>query len=117
VEKQFSLTKQERVLKPSAYKDIYKKGKWLSNQDLAINYKPSNTNISRLGITVSKKVSKRAVDRNRIKRVIREWFRSNKHSLIKQDMVFTAKPAINKKTNQEISRSLDKLCKKIRQYS
>ncbi len=35
----------------------------------------------RLGIAVSRKVYKRAVDRNRVKRVIREWYRKNKKNL------------------------------------
>ncbi len=37
----------------------------------------NETSHSRLGITVSKRVSKRAVDRNRIKRWLREDFRQS----------------------------------------
>lgn len=46
----------------------------------------------RLGITVSKRVSKRAVDRNRIKRVVRDSFRRHCRQLPAGDYVIVAKP-------------------------
>ena len=39
---------------------------------------PSQTKVSRLGITVSSKIDKRAVVRNKIKRRIRDIFRNNR---------------------------------------
>ena len=45
----------------------------------------------RLGLVVAKKVAKRAHERNYMKRVLREWFRLNKQSLPKQDLIFRAK--------------------------
>lgn len=35
----------------------------------------------RLGITVAKKRVRRSVDRNRVKRVLREWYRLNRSNL------------------------------------
>jgi ribonuclease P protein component len=43
--------------------------------DLVILWMPGRTSITRLGITVSRKVAKQAVRRNRVKRWIRESFR------------------------------------------
>ncbi len=48
---------------------------------------------ARLGITVSKKVSKKAVVRNRIKRQIREYFRVTHHDLAPLDYVVIARSA------------------------
>lgn len=48
---------------------------------------------SRLGITVSKRVSKRAVDRNQIKRHVREVFRRHPLRGKKVDIVVIAKPS------------------------
>ena len=46
----------------------------------------------RIGITVTKKVHKHAVQRNKIKRLVREVFRKNKHRLDKRfDFVIIAK--------------------------
>ena len=45
-----------------------------SNPDILLSHKLINTsNNLRVAITISKKVSKKAVDRNRIRRVLQEW--------------------------------------------
>lgn len=106
-------SKKIRLLKPSEFQKIYKHGQWIANRELVANFKTQKTQISKLGITVSKKVSKRAVDRNRIKRQIREWFRKNKLSCLHLDVIITAKPIVNTKTNQEIQRSLNDLWQKV----
>ena len=66
-----------------------------------------------LGVTVSKKVSKRAVDRNRIKRQVREFFRHNKAELQNADLVITAKPNCIKANDQERLESLTELWTKV----
>lgn len=46
---------------------------------------------ARLGLVVSKKAAKRANKRNYMKRVIREWFRCNRHRLPPKDFVVRVK--------------------------
>ena len=46
----------------------------------------------KIGVTVSKKVSKRAVDRNRINRVVKEFYRHHKTEINSAHIVITAKP-------------------------
>jgi len=53
---------------------------------LQIYAKPNNTNYPRLGLIVAKKVTRRAVERNRIKRLLREFFRVNQHSQVTLNM-------------------------------
>jgi len=108
-----TLLKNNRLLKPSEFQNIYKSGQWVANRELVVNFKPKNTQLPKLGITVSKKVSKRAVDRNRIKRQIREWFRKNKSTYATFDLIITAKPVANSKTNQEIQYSLEDIWRKV----
>jgi len=112
-----TLLKEERLLKPSEFQSVYKNGKWSANREIAVNFRPSDKPFPSLGITVSKKVSKLAVDRNRIKRLIREWFRHNKNQFKNIELIITAKPALNSKTNEQVFLSLNDVCRKIKKAS
>ncbi len=108
-----TFSKSSRLLKPSEFLVVYKDGQWVANREIAINFIPKSNPNSRLGITVSKKVSKRAVDRNRIKRQFREWFRKNKQNKQAVDMILTAKPSIKMKSTIEIQQSLEDIWRKV----
>lgn len=53
-------------------------------------------NCARLGLVVSKKTAKRANRRNYMKRVIRDWFRRNKHALPPHDFVVRVRLAFHR---------------------
>jgi len=108
-----TFSKASRLLKPDEYQTVYKKGQWVTNRELIANFIRHNNSTSRLGVTVSKKVSKRAVDRNRIKRQFREWFRKHKQTLRSIDVIITAKPSLNVKSNIEIQQSLEDIWRKV----
>jgi len=105
--------KTVRLLKPSEFQTVYKKGRWVANRELVANFKQHDRTLSRLGITVSKKVSKKAVDRNRIKRQFREWFRKKKQGTQPIDLILTAKPSLNARSNAEIQQSLEDIWRKV----
>ncbi len=49
-----------------------------SNPDILLTHKLANTsNKLRVAIAISKKVSKKAVERNRLKRILQEWLLTN----------------------------------------
>ncbi len=60
------------------------RGKWLM-----LHYQPgaAGSSTARLGLVVGKKLLKRAVHRNRVKRVVREQFRLHRHALPICDLV------------------------------
>jgi ribonuclease P protein component len=64
---------------------------------------------ARLGMTVSKRVDKRAAARNRIRRQIRETFRLQRAQLPPGDYVFQAKPEAKLVDNPGLRQALLKL--------
>jgi ribonuclease P protein component len=62
---------------------------------------------SRLGMAVSKKAARRAVDRNRIKRLVREGFRQKQEALGGLDIVVIARQGIGSRGTSELRRSMD----------
>jgi ribonuclease P protein component len=103
--------KNERIRKRKEYLTIYKQGVRGYSDNFTIIIRRNNSGAKRLGITVSKKVGN-AVKRNRIKRLLREFFRLNKSSLSdSQDIVIIAKRDIPSLTYQDVNRQLESLIK------
>jgi ribonuclease P protein component len=83
--------KSSRLLNSADFGHVFTKGQRVHGKYFLIVYCINTTGVARLGIAVSRKVSKRAVVRNRIKRQIRESFRLNKDLLSGMDYVVVAK--------------------------
>ena len=80
---------------------------------LVLARKNNESQCSRLGLVIPKKVLKRAVWRNRIKRIARETFRQNQHSLPNIDLVILARPKIEEKSNSELREVFIRLWRQI----
>jgi ribonuclease P protein component len=77
-----SFTKKERILKRADFVTLKRRGKRGYAKGFIIITTPNRGNITRLGITVSKRVGN-AAKRNRLKRLIREFFRLHKNAMPK----------------------------------
>lgn len=81
--KEFGFPKEEKLKQKKDIELLFAKGKWMTHGSVRIiSIKPESTEaISiKVGVSVSKKFFKRAVHRNRIKRLLREAYRLNKAS-------------------------------------
>ncbi|MBL4661478.1 MAG: ribonuclease P protein component [Alcanivoracaceae bacterium] len=102
------LPKQARLLNKADYNAVFTKSVKVSDSlFLILIHKTSNPD-SRLGLVISKKVDKRAVQRNRIKRISRESFR-NTTFVTSCDFVVLARPKVAHLSNKEIFSSINKL--------
>ena len=71
----YKLTRASRILKLSEYRTIFENGKMVKNKYWQIIAQNVRDDRARLGIIVSKKIYNLAVDRNRLKRIVKEVFR------------------------------------------
>jgi ribonuclease P protein component len=76
--KQFSFPKKERLLNREDFVNLNRLGKRQRTKHFTVIYRRNDLGLNRLGITASKKIGI-AVKRNRVKRLIREFFRRYKH--------------------------------------
>ena len=73
-------TKVERLVSKTVIKDVFEKGKQFFLFPFKVFYMPNNLGHNRVLISVPKRAPKKAVDRNLIKRRIREAYRLNGNS-------------------------------------
>ena len=76
--------KEEKLKNKTDISLLFEQGKWFSYKELAIiSLQKEDLSIQKVGVSVSKKFFKKAVDRNRVKRLLRETYRLNKPLFIK----------------------------------
>ena len=82
---QFTYPKKEKLKSKTTINLLFSEGNSVSKFPLRLVYvenKEPNAELMKMGVSVSKKYFKKAVDRNYFKRVLRETYRLNKHLLI-----------------------------------
>jgi len=80
----FTYPKNERLKSKTTIGLLFSEGKSVSKYPLRLVYRIGEANQEekiKIGVSVSKKYFKKAVDRNYFKRVLRETYRLNKHLL------------------------------------
>lgn len=111
--REYLFEKKIRLLKSEEYLNLRKKSKRLENTEFYLIFKKNQYQYSRIGLTVSKRIGN-AVVRNRIKRIIRDYFRKNRHLIkINIDINMIAKKSAAGKTNRELFESLKNIFYKI----
>jgi ribonuclease P protein component len=101
--------KDEKIRRRSEYSTVYERGVRKHSEHFTVIMLKNQVNNKRLGITVSKKVGD-AVKRNRIKRLVREFFRLNKHRLVSsQDIVIIGKRFLPALTYKNVCAELESL--------
>ena len=109
----YGFPQSARLLKATEYSRVFEQPKKSADDCFTILWRNNNLDYPRLGLAISKKNAKRAVDRNRIKRLARESFRLETSHLPSVDIVILSRRQIIERSNHKILRSLNKHWEKI----
>lgn len=105
----FTLRPRQRIKKRKEFLRIQESGRKSRTRHFLVVASPSKDKFpkSRIGITITKKVDKRAVGRNYVKRHVREFFRHQKDNLrAPTDIVVVALNGSSALSREEITREL-----------
>lgn len=117
----FCFGKSLRLLCAADFKPVFDKAPLrASHQNFLILARFNNQPQGRLGLVMAKKHLRHAVDRNRIKRLIRENYRQQQQAFAGVDMVVLSRTGLDKLSNSEFTQQLNqqwqRIFKKIRHH-
>ncbi len=109
----YTFPKEERIRKRSDFLRIFKAGAKRKTHHFRVSLCPNELGYRRLGVTVGKVVGS-AVKRNRVKRLLREFFRSHKENLPpSSDSVIVAQKGAAELNFQQVCEEMQDLFQEI----
>lgn len=81
------MKKQSRILTPQDYQHVFKLGRRQRGARFTFICTKNTLPYARLGLAIAKRAIPRAVERNRVRRIIREGFRCHQYQLAGLDIV------------------------------
>ena len=104
-----------RLRKNKDIQKVFEKGRIFKKDLLILKILSNNLDESRFAFVISKKFSKKAVNRNKMKRKLRESVYSNLKKIQKGvDVVVIASPGLETKDFEEIKETVSNLFKKAK---
>jgi ribonuclease P protein component len=112
----FGFTSRLKIKKTDDFSSVFNFRKRISGQFLVIHYMPNSLEHARVGLIVGKKTARRAVNRNYMKRVLRELFRQEQHVLGGVDILARPQKAYTHENFSQIKAEflqlINKLCER-----
>lgn len=107
------LPRDARVRRAGDFAALRQASGRLGGRCFSVRYRLNGLDHARLGLAISKRVSKRAVERNRIKRLLRESFRRARAQLPPIDLVVMAREAAAGVPGPELLAEIDALWRRL----
>ncbi len=105
-----------RLKNKQQLKKIFHDAERLSSNYFTMFFKANNLGHPRLAIIITKRSVRDAVDRNRLRRVIKESFRLHQHMISGYDVLIIASKGIDQLTNKGLTQCLEKQWQRLRGY-
>lgn len=106
---EFPFAKSSRLLASPEFQRVFRRAQYkVSHRYLLILATPNRQQGPRLGLVIGKKNVRLAVQRNRIKRHIRESFRLKQHNLPCVDAIVLARSQLDQLSDSKLNQLLDK---------
>lgn len=102
----FPFSRSSRLVKAGDYSRVFNNNVRVGDDCFTVLIGKAESQQARIGFAIAKKQIKKAVDRNRIKRQIRESFRLNQVQLPNHDVVVMVRPKILSLNHQQIQQRL-----------
>ena len=103
-----------RLLCAEDYQYVFDDARRFGNRNFTLLVRKNKLDHARLGLAISKKNVKRAVDRNRIKRLMRETFRHERDELPSIDIIAMCRTGAVELPSHEIRAQLESQWRYIR---
>ena len=114
----FTFPRHVRLLSSRDFQAVFRdKSSRSSDQRWTLLVRPNKLEDARLGLAISKRVLKHAVDRNRIKRIVRESFRHHQQELCGLDIVVMCRDEVKQMTNEDLFDSLNKHWRRVSNHA
>jgi ribonuclease P protein component len=102
-----------RLTRPGEFKRLFAQGQRQTDACFAVLALDTGQSTARLGLVVPRRLQRRAVDRNRIRRVVREHFRFNSQRLPAMDIIVMVREGLKNQSNTALRHSLDRHWQKL----
>lgn len=99
--------RDDRLLKAEEFQYVFADARRFGNKNLTLLVRQNDIGYPRLGLAIAKKNVRLAVDRNRIKRLMRESFRHHKADLPPIDIIAMCRSSAVELPSSEIRTQLD----------
>ena len=110
---EYRFTRDHRLLTSSDYRRVFDDAEYKVSCRYILMLAIRHKSLSRLGVVVSKKNISKAVQRNRVKRLVRESFRRTKSQIPNLDVVVLIRRGIEGLPNVIISSKMEFLWKDL----
>lgn len=104
---------QHRLKKSTDFAAVFQQQNKTVAKYFVVYQRDNDFHCYRLGVVVSKKQAAHAVDRNRLKRLVKEAFRLNQHQIRASDYVVVGRGRAVQASNDEIRRCLSWILSQI----